>query len=259
MAALAVLDGWRWLPAIGIPLAVARWWRTSGDENDRHNVYALYSITAFSALHQYPYSIPFYFLFHAPLLMLAMLASAACLKGHAGTHVTGLRRRVVPVILCITSFVFFMGCRFGRTGFFMDSWESWLDSTSVSLSGVKVSESIARPYFDMKVLLDDNLLSSQTILAGPDCADVYFFTGRRNLTPIMYEFFASERLCESELAEAANSPFVGAVVINTRPAFSRPWSKDTVSPLIQKMRKRKKFGRFVVYYDSQQPLSPVQP
>ena len=246
---LAVLDGWRWFPAVGIPLAMAALWRQRGAGDSHNAVYAIHSVTAFSLLNQYPYSIPFYFLFQMPLVMLAMIGNSITAEEAVGARDRALRFRLASIILCIGSFAVALGFRFGRTGFFGASWDSWLDPRPAAISGLAVPESIARPYDEMKALFDENLLASQTILAGPDCPDVYFFTRRRNPTPVVYDIFVSDPFYSKSLAGIASSPLVGAVVINTSPAFAQPWNAEAVAMLAENFGRRKQIGRFLVYYE----------
>lgn len=95
----------------------------------------------------------------------------------------------------------------------------------------------------------DVLSPDQTVLAGPDSPDVYFFTGRRNPMPVMFEMFVSPQDHAAMLCRLVESDDIGAVVFNLYPGFSEPWSEDVGRPLVHRMRRQTRIGKFIVYYD----------
>jgi hypothetical protein len=48
------------------------------------------------------------------------------------------------------------------------------------------------------------------ILAGPDCPEVYFLTGKRNPTPMLFDFFVDQRVRDRQILRLANDPAIAA-------------------------------------------------
>ncbi|MFM7925398.1 MAG: hypothetical protein ACKPJJ_34675, partial [Planctomycetaceae bacterium] len=66
----------------------------------------------------------------------------------------------------------------------------------------------------------------EAILAGPDCPEVYFLSGRRNPTRVFYDFFQPDLLkTDAELNELASRERIRMVVV--KQPFLREFSRDT--------------------------------
>lgn len=250
---LAAMDGWRWLPAVGCPTMA--WLLVRGEKQERlanEGGFAVAAMTAFIALNQYPFAHSIYFLFVWPFISLLIIA--------IGRHAAGVQSKVesegerrasslLPAVIIVSGFVIFCFLRFGLWGVVVETRFSPQASAGKQLSGLIVPRSIADEYLQLTALLNQVLRPDQTVLAGPDSPDVYFFTGRRNPTPVMYDMFISRDEHALMLHGLVRANDIGAVIVNTLPAFSEPWSEEVGQPLVQHMRRQTQIGKFAVFFD----------
>lgn len=209
-------------------------------------------MTALFALNQYPFASPIYFLFIWPLvalLVIALAAAAADGRSLAGSTAEVRSSQLLPAVTAVGGFVIFCMIRFGWPGAWVEVRVGPPVAEYARLSGLLVDRAVAEQYEHLKALLDDVLRPDQTVLAGPDAPDVYFFTGRRNPTPVMFEMFVSPQDHAAMLRRLVESDDIGAVVFNLYPGFSEPWSEDVGRPLVHRMRRQTRIGKFIVYYD----------
>ena len=88
----------------------------------------------------------------------------------------------------------------------------------------------------------------QNILATPDCPEVYFFSGKENITPIFYESLSSYSLDLDTLAELLEEHSISLVVINDNPQFSKKTSSAVSKFFKRKFQNSKSFLIYTVYY-----------
>jgi hypothetical protein len=256
------LEGWRWFPAVAFPIAAVMLARAAEARPlAAAQVFATMALAAFFALNQYPFASPVYFFFAAPTTILAAvtIAGLSARLPDCGTTERqdpsprgGQRFRpaaVAPAVACAAALAGFCLLRFGVEGFFRE-FDPRTDVTDRrTLSGLVLPAWRVEPYAALREIFDTTLRADQTILAGPDCPEVYFFTGRPNLTPVMYEIFADRDALDAQLARLAGDDRIGAVVFNTISQFSPLWGEDLGRQLIARMRQRVQVGKFIVYFD----------
>jgi len=253
LAMIAALDGWRWFPALGCPAIVWLLVRYRPQEGRLPvATFVVAAMTAFFALNQYPFASPIYFFFVWPFVALLVIALASAVtdgRFMAESKAAGRSSPLLPAVTAVGGFVVFCLIRFGSHGVFVETRVGPPEMEYAPLSGLLVDRIVAEQYEQLKALLDDVLRPDQTVLAGPDSPDVYFFTGRRNPTPVMFEMFVTPQDHAAMLRRLAASDDVGAVIFNMFPGFSVPWPEDVGRPLVQRMRQQTQIGKFIVYYD----------
>lgn len=253
LAMIAALDGWRWFPALGCPAIVWLLVRYRPQEGRLPvATFVVAAMTAFFTLNQYPFASPIYFFFVWPFVALLVIALASAVtdgRFMAESEAAGRSSPLLPAVTAVGGFVVFCLIRFGSHGVFVETRVGPPEMKYAPLSGLLVDRIVAEQYEQLKALLDDVLWPDQTVLAGPDAPDVYFFTGRRNPTPVMYDMFIEERIHARTLAEIAQRREIGAVVLDMIPAFSDPWPERIGRPLIRDMRRRATIGKYIVFYD----------
>jgi hypothetical protein len=251
------LEGWRWFAPIGCSaLALLLVRDEPGNGGRQSSTFAVGATTAFVALNQYPFATPIYFFFAWPLVALLMVAIA----GNAGedrmplafpaAYVEARRlSMLMPTVTTIAGFAVFCLIRFGQPGIFVEFTGHASVDGYAPLSGLMVARPVAKHYARLTSLLNEALRPDQTVLAGPDSPDVYFFTGRRNPTPVMYEMFILPHDHSAMLSRLAATDDIGAIILNMEPGFAAPWPEQVGGPLIRHMRRRAQIGKFIVYYD----------
>lgn len=256
------LEGWRWFPTIAFPVAAIMLTRAARYRSgETASVFATLAMAAFFALNQYPFASPIYFFFAAPTTILAAAAIAglaARLSDRSQADRQAVSRvgevwppagGLAPAVACAAALAGFCLLRFGSEGFFRE-FDPRPDLTPrQTLSGLVLPAWRAEPYAVLRDVVDTALRSDQTILAGPDCPEVYFFTGRPNLTPVMYDVFADRDEFEAQLVSLAGDDRIGAVVFNTMPQFSPLWGEHLGRRLTTRMQQRAEAGKFVIYFD----------
>jgi len=252
-AMMAALEGWRWFPALGCPAMAWLLVRDSPQQGGQPVAgFAVAAMTACFALNQYPFASPVYFFFVWPfvaLMVVALTYAAAGDRSAEDSTVAGQSSPLLPAVAVVGSFVVFCLIRFGWQGVFVETRVGPPMAECAPISGLLEDRTVAEQYERLAALLDATLRPGQTVLAGPDSPDVYFFTGRRNPTPVMYEMFAAPERHAATLRRLAESDEIGAVIFNMFPGFSEPWSEDVGRPLVQRMRQQTRIGKFIVYFD----------
>ena len=257
------LEGWRWFPAVAFPIAAVMLARAAEARPlAAAQAFATMALAAFFALNQYPFASPAYFFFTAPTTILAAVAIAGLsarppdsgsTERHDPASRGGVRFRaaaVAPAVACAAALAGFCLLRFGVEGFFREFYPRTDVTDRRTLSGLVLPAWRVEPYAALRDIFDTTLRADQTILAGPDCPEVYFFTGRPNLTPVMYDIFADRDALDAQLARLAGDDRIGGVVFNTISQFSPLWEEDLGRRLIRRMRQRVQVGKFIVYFDT---------
>jgi len=256
------LEGWRWFPTVAFPIAAVMLARAAEARPlAAAQAFATMALAAFFALNQYPFTSPIYFFFSAPTTVLAAVAIAALsarppdsgsTERHDPASLGGVRFRaaaVAPAVACAAALAGFCLLRFGVEGFFREFYPRTDVTDRRTLSGLVLPAWRVEPYAALRDIFDTTLRADQTILAGPDCPEVYFFTGRPNLTPVMYDIFADRDALDAQLARLAGDDRIGGVVFNTISQFSPLWEENLGRRLIARMRQRIQVGKFIVYFD----------
>lgn len=238
LAGLCPLLIWRFLPASQThPVATTQ-------------IFTIVSGASWFCMNQYPYSYATYFFYCFPLIALAAMGGASLPSDGKPATAENPERALFRIrIGALFIVVFGISCllRFGADGVIGLGCGSLRDPQNrYELSGLIVPVFLGSEYRAMNEHLDDILEDGETILAGPDCPDAYFFTGRRNVTPVMYDFFVDEEAHERMILEAAGRDDVGAFVVHLDPGFSTGWSEELLAKLRDLSRSSREFNRFLI-------------
>jgi hypothetical protein len=77
---------------------------------------------------------------------------------------------------------------------------------------------------------------------------VYFLSGRRNPTRSFFDYQGELYDRPHELLHRLESRGVTAVVINAKPAFSRPYGPGFLDAIRSRFPESREFGRFTLYW-----------
>ena len=233
------LNGWRWLPlGISICSTYFVYRNKSGDSLESRQMFFATSLSAFFNLHQFPYANPLYQYFCLPLILLSLVVIV--------THKVGTGRNATFLPTCaIVALICFCMLRYGIDGI----WGQYIPTVKtrrVSISGINTTPEIAGVYIRIRKLANDVLSDSQTILAGPDCPEIYFFTGRKNPTPYMYDIFVTDNSYEEKLFQLSESDEIGMVIFNMAPEFSERWRVELFNRMRHEYSYYEDVGPFIV-------------
>jgi hypothetical protein len=170
---------------------------------------------------QYPFAAPVYFLYLAPLVILA----AAALVTAIGKTPAPLRRAVVLFYLGFGAILVNPGALLGL-GFRFEGFPrgALLD---LPRGGLVIPAEDAGTY--QQIVRSLGARRDSLIWAGPDAPEIYFLSGARNPTRVLFDFlsgFSTDSLPSFVLHRG-----IEAVVINQRPPFSPPLSDSVTARL----------------------------
>jgi len=172
-------------------------------------------VLATGSLVQFPFALRQYFLFVAPLLMLAMLA------------LTPTRALAIVAVASLAFAIVRLEPTLNRREM---SDTAQLD---LPLGGPRVVPEINQRYRDLRALLRAHARGDY-IYAGPDSPQVYFLTGYRNPTPTLYEVFDDSTARTARVLRAIDRHGITAVVISTRDGPSGPMDPALRAQLVSR-------------------------
>jgi 4-amino-4-deoxy-L-arabinose transferase-like glycosyltransferase len=230
------------LPLLGI-IAVAVLWRPREADRDdpllRQRVIALLAVTALCNLVQFPYFVPIYFCYVAPLVALTALALFRYLRPMP---------RFVPAVVVAFYFLFAVidvntAGVFTMGGFY----RPYEVTTRLTLprAGIDVTPAQQDVYSRLIPMLRVRARGGYT-WASRDCPEIYFLAGLKNPTRTLFDFFDDTTNYTSRTLRMLDEHHVTAIVMNRWPAFSPQFSDDLVNALIQRYPYATNIGPFHV-------------
>ncbi len=178
----------------------------------------LLTVTSLCSLVQYPYSVPVYFGYVAPLVILLMVA----LHAHAR-----LPDRTVPALLiaCFTAFAVFRtnATRIASVGAWYQPPPP-MAPLAMERGGIDVPVDQARSYGALVERLRVHARGGFT-WASPDSPEVYFLSGLANPTRTLFEVFDDPPQRPDDILRTLDAHGVTAIVLSA-PSFSPPISAE---------------------------------
>jgi hypothetical protein len=203
----------------------------------------LVMMTVLFSLIQFPFSAPVYFCYTAPL---AALSAAALLSRLRRPPRLALGGAITFYILFALldlhpAIVRAMNRRYDPRG--------ELVSLPFARAGNLLVFQNAALQYEMLIPLIQAQANRQSILAGPDCPEVYFLSGLRNPTPILFDFLRNADEYKRTMQTTLDRPgFIKVVVINERPEFSGQQLKILHGLVDTRFPESRKIGLFTVYW-----------
>jgi hypothetical protein len=205
----------------------------------KHRLVVLFGIIAvLHTLIQFPFAGPNYFYYVAPLVF---LAAGGFVAGGGRTPV-GLQLAVAGFYLAFAVLEVMPG---SQAGLALHP-QRRPDPVAVALPrvGLLVAPRLARLYDSLLPLVRERAADGR-IWAGPEAPQIYFLGGFRNRTRELYAFLGSASP-ESGLAERHAREEASVIVINQRPVFSPPLSKEAFDSLAKEFPASTSIDRFMV-------------
>jgi hypothetical protein len=205
------------LAALGGALLLTR--TGSATPLQRTQLFGVVAMAALASLVQFPYAFGVYFLYVAPLLVLALLFIAA-------------RQQPTTRGLWLTMACFYLGFAllWVNTGLVRTLGARYVPEphdTYLALprGGLYVAPQYARAYTDLVRTIQAHSADSSYIYAAPDCPEVYFLSHRQNPTRTFYDLFdrdytAAPELRVRRILDALESHHIDVTVICRFPEFS---------------------------------------
>jgi 4-amino-4-deoxy-L-arabinose transferase-like glycosyltransferase len=243
---------WAWRAARSLPLVVAvaaavflsrPAAAAPPSEDDRARVFLFTAMAALVGLVQFPFPSPIYFCYVAPL---AALAAAALVRADARAPRTV--HGIVLVFFLAFAVVWMNRGYVFRLGRYFAPYSAATRLRSPR-AGIDVPASDAREY-DALLGAVAKRSAGPDLYAGPDCPEVYFLAGRRNVTRSFFDYQGELYERPRELLRRIESSGMTAVVVDRSPAFSRPQGAAFLDALRARFPESEEFGRFTLYWRS---------
>jgi hypothetical protein len=191
---------------------------------------------------QVPYATPIYFCYAAPMTMLAVFAI-----------VFAQPRSLKRVHLAVAAFLFAFAIIFVNRTYGWNLGVKFLPYAPQSRldlprGGVLVPDDDRRTYEELVRVVQQHAAGG-TIVAGPDCPEVYFLSGFPNPSRAMFDFLTPVREDEAWMAGLLARAPIRAAVINTAPLFSPRFSPDVLRLLEAKFPSSQQVGQFLVRFE----------
>jgi hypothetical protein len=210
----------------------------------RQRLVLVLAAASLTSLVQFPFSAPIYFMYAAPLGVLAALAVVA--EGGMTS------RRMAPGPLVVYAFcLLFTLARIHPTFLTYMGFIDYPDDQTAPLAlprgGITVRPDIAAEYQELVATLRAHSRGAYTY-ATPDCPEVYFLSGLRNPTRTVFDFFDDPNGRTERVLRTIDEHGVTAIAVNREPEFSPRVSQALADGLTQRFPNQREIGQFVVLW-----------
>lgn len=187
---------------------------------------AVLSLTALCNLVQFPYFVPIYFCYVAPLVILTAVALYACMRPPAAA-------RLIPAAV-VTFYLVFAVVNVNTASVFTmgESFHPYEETKRLALprAGLDVTPLQEDVYSHLVPLLQARARGGY-MWASRDCPDVYFLAGLRNPTRTLFDFFDDTTQYTARTLRTLDQYGITVIVMNRYPAFSPQFSDELVAAL----------------------------
>ncbi len=215
----------------------------AGDPLLRSRTMVVLCIAALCNLVQFPYFVPNYFCYVAPLVALAAVALVRYLRPSTA---------LIPAAV-VAFFIAFAVVRMNDSTLYTIgiSVQPYLRTMPLGLArgGIDVPVVHAEAYRRLIPLLRSRARGGYT-WASPDCPEVYFLSGLRNPTRSLFDFFDDTTGRTDRVLQALERHGVTVVVLNARAAFSSTLTDDLVAAIEKRYPFATNIGPFHVRWRS---------
>jgi hypothetical protein len=199
----------------------------------------LLSVGGLFNLVQFPFAVPIYFCYVAPLVVLC----AVVLLRHAPPVASAVPALGAAFLMAFAVFRVNTSHLFGMGMLFVPYPPT--ASIGVPRAGLQVPEREAAMYRRAVAILQQHARGGYT-WASPDCPELYFLSGLRNPTRSLFDFFDDPTGRTPRILEALDRHGVTAVVLNRAPQFSPQVADDLVAAIEQRYPYGADVGKFQV-------------
>jgi hypothetical protein len=205
----------------------------------RSRLMLLLGVCAVYTLVQFPFSVPIYFCYVAPLVALLAVALLPYVRPMASA-VPALAMAFLiafAVLRVNTSTLFGMGV--------LHQPYPLTASLGLPRGGLEVPAQEALMYRAAVHTLQRHARGGYT-WASPDCPEIYFLSGLRNPTRSLFDFFDDESGRTGRILATLERHGVTAIVLNSAPQFTRGIADDLVAELERRYPYGANVGKFQV-------------
>lgn len=242
---IAVWSGAYWVVPVvvvfgGVLLARSR--RHAGSPVASARIFLLLCVAGLCSLVQFPFSSPIYFCYAAPLAILALAALMQAFPRISRTMLVVLYSAFLIFMLfeVTPGFIYSMGFIYQR-----DIQTAGLNMPRAG--GLRVDPSSAAVYNKVVSLIREHAGAGE-IYAGPDCPEIYFLSGHRNVTPDIYDFLDPRADAPPRILRILANPEIRVVVVNSVPPLSAPLAESLREEIARSFPSSELIGHFEIYW-----------
>ncbi|MEX0837850.1 MAG: glycosyltransferase family 39 protein [Gemmatimonadota bacterium] len=211
-------------------------------------------VLALVHLIRYPFAVPMYFPYVAPLAVVAVggvLARAGARDVRPFHRLVPARTVLAAVALAYAGFFIVGPNRGGLFGPLPPLPEARLplERGRISVPAAEADE------YGRLVAAVLELTRSSYVYAGPDAPEVTFLAGLHNPTRSLFEIFEEDEARTERTMDALESHDVNVVVLNTRARFSS-MPADLVTALVARYPNEMRVGRFLIRWSGEAGQGP---
>jgi hypothetical protein len=199
-------------------------------------------VLALCTLIQFPYAYVIYFLYVAPLVVIAGAAVHALWHGPPRRAPAGLL-----VTILIFAALWVNHASPVATGLHYRPGTNTAVIALPRAGGLRASPRDSATYTELVARIGEHTMTN-SIYAGPDAPEVYFLSGTRNPTPHLFEFFEDEDARDARLLQAIDSLGINVAVINLWPDFTPRVGPTMMRELEKRMPMTDTIGRFLLLW-----------
>lgn len=215
------------LPVLGPAAAIAMTFAVRGRFSDRRTAELLglfLFVAAFDSLVQFPFSVPIYFQYILPIVVLAAIAFMQLVAPRAA----------LASIVFVAAYLA-AGLLHLQPGL-QGTWAQLQGKSKLSVldskrASILIPTDQVTKFQAIAHLIRRHAGSADMTIAGPDAPELYYLSGVGNATPMIYDFLSTHAARNRAVVAAAHRRDVHVVVVNSVPEFSPPYDRSIVDML----------------------------
>jgi hypothetical protein len=229
---------WQSTRAFAALLPIGICWRITSERQQAEAGHAVLfmsaSLLSWLSLNQFPFAAPIYFMYAAPVAVLAALAIARDV-GTLG------RKTMLPWAAMLVLFGVLSANRGYIQNLGVEHQRSAFDTPlDLPRAHLQVGDGDAHVYRTLVSLVGSHFHGGQ-LVAGPDCPEVYFLTGLVSPSGALFEFFSG-----AGEEDASRWLRADVIVVNHEPWFSPKVSDGLMADLRREFPMGERTGRFEI-------------
>ena len=228
------------IPLVVVAGAAVLWLRPPTEDTTRwEQSFLMLAIAGFTSLIAFPFAMPVYFSYSAPLALLALLGALRLVGGPPQPLASLLTAYYAgfAVLALNTQSIHELGLTAARA--------EPLTPLSLPRGRVLVPASDALEYEAVVNTLTSHARGGFTF-AGPDVPEIYFLAGLRNPTRSLFDFLEPSATRADRVLAAIDDRHITAVVTNGKVRYSSPLSPDLEAGLESRFPAARTVGRLTV-------------
>ena len=203
-------------------------------------VFLLAAVTALCSLVQFPYSVPLYFCYVVPLVVLTIAALFA----------TRLRASVAGTVVVLVFFAYAGVALLNPASIYTlaDHYEHVTVNSHLTADGgqkIRMLPDQAALYNAIVSVIQQHT-RGEFIYASPSAPEMYFLSGRRSPAPWTFDFFDDRSADPAFVSSMLEEHAVNAVVVNTQPDFDPAPTPEMMAMYSRLYPHAQRFGHFEV-------------